>query len=502
MKQCKFCQAELAENGNFCPVCGRNNNEEEVQEVLTAEEPAVEETMTPAAEETAAEQAAPAEIKEGGKASPAKIAVAVVAVVVLLALLIGLLAGGMNHKANDGTVASEGTEAATGEAVPTEETVPATIPADGNPDDETCKGSYTVTDEQVIAAMDTVVATSGEKELTNAQLQVYYWLEFQTFLQNYGSYAYYFGLDYTQPLDTQVCGIAEGVTWQQFFLKNAIGTWHNYSSMAAEADKAGFQLEEKDQSYLDTLAEDLEKAALEDNFANAKEMLTYSVGAGAEVEDYVAFMEDYYKGYRYYNGLCEKFDTGDAALEAYYLENEAEFAENSITKEDKYVDVRHILIMPEGGTTDENGVTTYSDEEWAAAQQKAQEILDQYLAGDTTEDSFASLANEHTADGNDANYDGIPDGGLYTDVYKGQMVAEFEDWCFDDVRVTGDTGLVKTTYGWHIMYYVTSRPVWKSYAKEQLTMKLANELVADIIAKYPLTVDYSAIQLGLVNMGA
>jgi len=82
------------------------------------------------------------------------------------------------------------------------------------------------------------------------------------------------------------------------------------------------------------------------------------------------------------------------------------------------------------------------------------------------------------------------------------MVAEFEDWCFDDVRVTGDTGLVKTTYGWHIMYYVTSRPVWKSYAKEQLTMKLANELVADIIANYPLTVDYSAIQLGLVNMGA
>ncbi len=497
MKQCKYCQAELAENGNFCPVCGKNNEEEEVREVLTSEEAAPEETVVPAAEEATAEQAAPAEIKEGAKASPAKIAVAVVAVVVLIALLIGLLSGGMSSKQpTEDTTPSEVTDTAT------EETVPATIPADGNPDDETCKGTYTVTDEQVIAAMDTVVATSGDNQLTNAQLQIYYWLEIQSFLQNYGSYAYYIGLDYTQPLDTQLCTIQEGVTWQQFFLKNAIGTWQNYSSMATEAKMAGFQLTDKDQTYLDTLVEEMEKDALENNFANAKEMLAYNVGVGAEVEDYVAFMEDYYRGYRYYNSLCEEFDTSDAALEAYYQEHEAEITEAGITREDRYVDVRHILIMPQGGTMDETGAVTYSDEEWAAAEAEAQNILNLYLAGDKTEESFGELANEHTADGNDANYDGVPDGGLYTDVYKGQMVPEFEDWCFDESRVTGDTGLVKTTYGWHIMYFVDTRPVWKSQVQNRLVNDLANELLADIIAKYPLNVDYSAIQLGRVDMGA
>ena len=213
-------------------------------------------------------------------------------------------------------------------------------------------------------------------------------------------------------------------------------------------------------------------------------------------------MTEYYRGFQYYQSLCDEFDTSDAALETYFQEHEAEFAENGVTKEDKYIDVRHILIMPEGGTTDESGVTTYSEEEWAAAQLKAQEILDLYLAGDLTEESFGELANEHTADGNDANYDGIPDGGLYTDVYKGQMVAEFEEWCFDDTRAPGDTGLVKTTYGWHIMYFVDSRPVWKSAAEEQLTMDLANQMLADIIAKYPLEVDYAAIQLGTLDFGA
>lgn len=490
MKICKYCQAEMAENGNFCPVCGKNNSEEAVEETVVMEE-----TAAPA-EDVIAQAEAAVECKEEKKATPGKIAVAVVAVVVLVALLIGLIGGGMTgNKVDDATVPSDEATAA-----PSEETVPATVPADGNPDDETCKGTYTVTDEEVIAAMDTVVATAGDIELTNAELQIYYWLEVQSFLQQYGSYAAYFGLDYTQPLDTQVCALAEGVTWQQFFLKNALGTWQNYSSIAAEAELADFRLEAEIQSYLDNLEVSMEEDALAKGFANSKDLMVYNVGSGAEIEDYVNYSTTYYNGFEYYMDLCEGFDTSDAALEAYYQENEAEFTENQITREDKYVDVRHILIMPETDITGEDGSASSSDAAWAQAEMQALDILNLYEAGEKTEDSFAALANEYTADGNDTNYDGIPDGGLYTDVYKGQMVPEFETWCFDEARVSGDTGLVKTTYGWHVMYFVTSRPVWKSFAEEQLTMKLANELIAEITAKYPLTVDYSAIKLGYVNM--
>ncbi len=50
----------------------------------------------------------------------------------------------------------------------------------------------------------------------------------------------------------------------------------------------------------------------------------------------------------------------------------------------------------------------------------------------------------------------------YDAVRKGEMVAEFEDWLFHEDRKEGDTGLVETEYGWHIMYFAgDNNPVWK-----------------------------------------
>ena len=111
--------------------------------------------------------------------------------------------------------------------------------------------------------------------------------------------------------------------------------------------------------------------------------------------------------------------------------------------------VRHILVQFAGGTTDEaTGVTTYSDEEKAAAKSAAEEILNEWKSGEATEDSFAALATEKTQDTASAE-----NGGLYEDIYPGQMVAAFEDWCYDAGRKAGDTGLVETEYGYHVMYF-------------------------------------------------
>ncbi len=481
MAKCKYCQSELAANGTFCPKCGKDNAEPAASAMEEAAH--VQENQGP-------------EIKEGVKATPGKLAAAVAAVVVLLAVLIALLVNGLGEKEPLNTnEPAAGTESSVDATVTPVETVPATVPADGNPDDETCKGTYTASDDAVIANADTVVATAGEYQLTNAQLQVYYWLEVQNFLSQYGSYAYYFGLDYTQPLDTQLCSMMESGTWQQYFLSCALQSWHNYQSLAAEADLVGYVLDEQYQQELDTLIATFEENAISYGFESAEEFLAYNVGAGAAVEDYAHFMRLYYPGYFYFDSLCQEFTYTDADLEAYFTEHEAEYAESGITKDAVTVDVRHILLSPEGGTTDENGVTTYSDDEWAACEAAAQAILDQWLAGEKTEESFADLANEHSVDpGSNTN------GGLYTDVALGQMVEPFENWCFEEGRAYGDYGLVQTSYGYHIMFYVESQPVWKGYAENDLVNQMANDLVAEVTAKYPMEVDYSAILLGYVNM--
>ena len=115
------------------------------------------------------------------------------------------------------------------------------------------------------------------------------------------------------------------------------------------------------------------------------------------------------------------------------------------------VNVRHILVKPgDAASSDSSSDSTdATNKEWDLCRQEAEALLDEWKNGDATEDSFAALATEKTEDTASKE-----SGGLYTNVYKGQMLKAFNDWCFDEARQPGDTGIVKTQYGYHIMYFV------------------------------------------------
>ena len=497
MEKCKFCQAELAENGTFCPNCGKNNAEE-AEETVIAAEAAVEETAKETAEETtketASEETAPAEAEAAPekKATPGKIALAVAAIVVLAAALIALLmAGGKQTPAEDVVPAES---AAVEESTATEAV--ATVPADGNPDDETCKGTYTVSDEEAKAAKDTVVATIGDAKLTNGQLQVYYWSMVNSYLSSdMGYYIMMYGmLDYTQPLDTQLSYEDQTRTWQQYFLQEALEYWQMSLGLATEAEKAGLTLSAEQQEYLDNMEANM-AATAESYDMTVEELLLHNVGPGAGLEEFTSFQELFSRGNAYYAQETAKFVPTEEDLETFFAEHAAEYESSGVTKEDNFVDVRHILIGLEGGTVGEDGVTTFSDEDWANAEAEAQGVLDTWLAGDKTEESFAALANEKSEDaGSNTN------GGLYTQVYEGQMVTAFNDWCFDESRVYGDYGIVKTEYGYHIMFFVGSEPMWKAYAEADWVTEQTNTFIAQLTENYPMEVSYKDIVLGYVNM--
>lgn len=119
-------------------------------------------------------------------------------------------------------------------------------------------------------------------------------------------------------------------------------------------------------------------------------------------------------------------------------------------KTDNYVtlaNARHLLVAFEGGTIDSaTGSMTYTDEEKAQAMDKARQLLEQWQQGSATDDSFGALADQNSAD--------TTAGGLYEDIYPGEMFDAFNDWCFDESRQSGDTGIITSEYGCHIMYYV------------------------------------------------
>lgn len=451
MAKCKYCQAELPEGTTLCPECGKDNREE-------------------------------------NKLTPGKIALMAAAVVVLAALVAALVFAGMSRT---DTPSSE-TEAAAAETE-----APATIPTDGNPDDETAKGTYTASDADVIAAGDTVVARVGDYTLTNSQLQMFYWTEVRNFLSSYGAYASYLGLDTTKPLDVQTCAMADTpCTWQQFFLASALNTWRNYQATAAEAEKNGYQLDADMREQLDAAVENLESTAQLYGYESAEALLLSDVGPGAGMEDYQHFLDLYYTGSMYFSDLCEKDTPTDEEVEDYFTANEEAYASNGLTRDDKTVDVRHVLIMPEGATSENIRTDTFEDAAWESSRQKAEELLSQWEQGDKSEESFAELAKAHSQDGSASS------GGLYTGVQEGQMVDAFNDWCFDDVRQPGDYGLVKTEFGYHLMFFVDSQPIWKESAKSDLISARANETLKGILENYPMEAEFDKIALGFVDLNA
>ena len=155
------------------------------------------------------------------------------------------------------------------------------------------------------------------------------------------------------------------------------------------------------------------------------------------------------------------------------------------------VNVRHILIQAE----DADGDGKSTDAELAAAKAEIERIKAEYDAGEQTEDAFAELANRYSTDpGSNTN------GGLYENVYEGQMVPEFNEFCFDPARKAGDVEIVANEQynGWHLMYFVGTG---ESYTDQVIREKLASDKLQAFADS--LTEDVTVIEgkdIGLVGL--
>lgn len=137
------------------------------------------------------------------------------------------------------------------------------------------------------------------------------------------------------------------------------------------------------------------------------------------------------------------------------------------------VDVRHILFKVDSEAEDQTKAK-------ADAKKKAEDALAEWQKGDKTEESFAALATEKTEDTGSQST-----GGLYERVYKGQMVKAFENWCFDAARKAGDTGIVESDYGYHVMYFIqkNDEPLWKLKIRDALSSEDAKTYTDELLKK-------------------
>ena len=140
--------------------------------------------------------------------------------------------------------------------------------------------------------------------------------------------------------------------------------------------------------------------------------------------------------------------------------------------------VRHILVQ---AVADENG--EYTDEAKAEAKARAEELYNEWKSGEATEDSFAAMANEYSEDGGSNTK-----GGLYENVMRGQMVEEFDQFCFEGHKA-GDTAIVygeSLSYaGYHIMYFVGEGENCRDYiARADLSTTDTQAWIDELVAGY------------------
>ena len=127
------------------------------------------------------------------------------------------------------------------------------------------------------------------------------------------------------------------------------------------------------------------------------------------------------------------------------------------------VSVRHILIQPKNAE---------NDADWEKAKTQIESLYEDFKKS-PSEETFSKLAKQNTSDPGSKDT-----GGLYENIMPGQMVDTFNDWCFDTSRKEGDTGIVKTTYGYHLMYFVRNDgEFWKSQVPKDMTQDFLQEKV-------------------------
>lgn len=194
--------------------------------------------------------------------------------------------------------------------------------------------------------------------------------------------------------------------------------------------------------HKDKKEEDLEKVAASENT-----YVLYGALSKTITEEGIKWLSDSARKPGDITSIEVKSGEGEnATVNGYYVL----LFQEMTTNEKPLANVQHILVKFTGGTKDaETGVTTYSDAEKQATKEKAQAILDEFLKGEKQDSAaFTKLAAQKSEDTGSKD-----SGGLIEDIYRdSNYVQSFKDWALDDRKV-GDTGIIESEYGYHVMFY-------------------------------------------------
>lgn len=267
----------------------------------------------------------------------------------------------------------------------------------------------------------------------------YYYNEYSSI----ASYASYYGLDTSLPLDEQ--NYSEDQTWHEYFLSNALSTLDEVAALTKEAKANGYTISEDAQADIDAMMASVETAASEYGVDTAT-YLTYCYGRYMTVSAYKNAVTDQYYAGDYASYMTENFEITDEDLDAYYAENAATL--------DNFDFEAYLITIGLTTEYDEDGnAIDYVPAELEAAQNdledEAAKLEEAMKAGDST--AVASIVSEVGAS------------DLSTLSSSSLSYYDFGAWLAEDGRKTGDVTKVaynrtnsageEYLYGYYVVRY-------------------------------------------------
>lgn len=398
------------------------------------------------------------------------------------------------------------------------------VTADGRSDSLLCLDNYSTPLSTSDGDVGRTVAVMGQEVLTVGQLQIYYLNAIRTYLRSGEAPA----PEDSTPLEQQLCPLGDGtLSWQHYFLQKAIDNWQTETLLLQAAQEPRIIQEEaykpnetddlhgkyvaKDlpvndflysdqpcytpnamhQSYLDGLQEQMDALAKEQGYSGLADCVKKVFGDGISVQDLVEAAQRYNTAYMFFTEESYDITVTEEEITEYITTHSKQLKDVG----EHTVDVRHMLLIPEDGKVAKDGSVRATTEQWEACEKEAEDTLQSwkqdFLNGVMGKDSnFARLANQLSADEGSRN-----NGGLYQNVRPGQLIAPLDEWCFDEARQSGDTAVIRSDLGFHVVYFCGWNDSVRDAARKALTESKELERWQSLKEEAQLKVNYSAIQL-------
>lgn len=232
--------------------------------------------------------------------------------------------------------------------------------------------------------------------------------------------------------------------------RRAMESLKDQKIMLIKAKENNIGLEKADTDYI---KDRIDQLILENGNSRSKAEDYLKNNFGISMNEFKKMNEEMILTQKMYTQEIETADVPEEDIKKFYDEN----VENYDT-----VTVRHILIS----TIDLEKNEAKSEEDKKLAEDKAKDILARINAGE----DMKKLAKENSDDKPSVD----ENEGEYTFTKKDSYMPEFMDWAFN--AKTDETGIVETSYGYHVMRLENRETAPYDKVKVEIKDELAQEI--------------------------